>query len=66
MIYKAYTVVFEGVEARSIEVQCALSAGLPGFSIAGHNCKPLISNFNNYRDINSSFSPLGHSYNRFS
>ena len=33
MIYKTYTVVFEGVEARCIEVQCALSAGLPGFSI---------------------------------
>ena len=40
MIYKAYTVVFEGVEARSIEVQCALSAGLPGFSIMGKHCKP--------------------------
>ena len=35
MIYKTYTVVFEGVEARCIEVQCALSAGLPGFSIVG-------------------------------
>ena len=41
MIYKAYTVVFEGVEARSIEVQCALSAGLPEFSIKAKNCKPL-------------------------
>ena len=38
MIYKTYTVAFEGVEARCIEVQCALSAGLPGFSIVGlHN-----------------------------
>ena len=44
MIYKAYTVVFEGVEARSIEVQCALSAGLPGFSIIGSNCKPIFDN----------------------
>ena len=35
MIYKTYTVVFEGVEARCIEVQYALSAGLPGFSIVG-------------------------------
>ena len=35
MIYKTYTVVFEGVEARCIEVQCALSVGLPGFSIVG-------------------------------
>ena len=35
MIYKTYTVVFEGVEARCIEVQCALSAGLPEFSIVG-------------------------------
>ena len=35
MICKAYTVVFEGVEASVIEVQCALSAGLPGFSLVG-------------------------------
>ena len=35
MIFKTYTVVFEGVEARCIEVQCALSAGLPGSSIVG-------------------------------
>jgi len=40
--------------------------GKSAVSIAGSNCKPLLSNFNNYRDINSSFSPLGHSYNRFS
>ena len=35
MIFKTYTVVFEGVEARCIEVQCALSAGLPGCRVAG-------------------------------
>ena len=35
MICKAYTVVFEGVEASVIEMQCALSAGLPGFSLVG-------------------------------
>lgn len=31
----AYSVAFEGIEARLVEVQCALSPGLPGFSIVG-------------------------------
>ncbi len=35
MVARAYTVAFEGMEARLIEVQCAVSAGLPGFSIVG-------------------------------
>jgi len=35
MVAKTYTVAFEGVEARSVEVQCALSEGLPGFAIVG-------------------------------
>ena len=35
MVAKAYTVAFEGVDARMVEVQCAVSAGLPGFSIVG-------------------------------
>ena len=35
MITKAYTVAFEGVEARQVEVQCAVTAGLPAFSIVG-------------------------------
>ena len=35
MVAKAYTVAFEGVEARLVEVQCALSPGLPGFSVVG-------------------------------
>lgn len=35
MVAKAYTVAFEGVEARPVEVQCALSAGVPGFAIVG-------------------------------
>jgi magnesium chelatase family protein len=35
MVARAYTVAFEGVEARIVEVQCALSPGLPGFSIVG-------------------------------
>ncbi|MGB0439010.1 MAG: YifB family Mg chelatase-like AAA ATPase [Paracoccaceae bacterium] len=30
-----YTVAFEGVEARLVEVQCAVTPGLPGFSIVG-------------------------------
>ena len=35
MVAKAYTVAFEGVDARLVEVQCALSLGLPGFSVVG-------------------------------
>lgn len=31
----AFTVAFEGVEARLVEVQCQVSAGLPAFSIVG-------------------------------
>ena len=29
MVARAYTVAFEGVEARMVEVQCAVAAGLP-------------------------------------
>ncbi len=35
MVAMAYTVAFEGVEARPVEVQCAVTAGLPAFSIVG-------------------------------
>ena len=35
MIARAYTVAFEGVEARIVEVQCAVSPGLPSFSLVG-------------------------------
>ncbi|NCO88093.1 MAG: YifB family Mg chelatase-like AAA ATPase [Rhodobacterales bacterium] len=35
MVALAYTVAFEGVEARLVEVQCAVSPGLPGFAIVG-------------------------------
>ncbi len=35
MIARAYTVAFEGIEARLVEVQCAVSAGLPGFAVVG-------------------------------
>ncbi len=35
MIARAYTVAFEGVEARIVEVQCALSAGVPAFNLVG-------------------------------
>lgn len=31
----AYTVAFDGVEARLVEVQCSVSPGLPGFGIVG-------------------------------
>jgi magnesium chelatase family protein len=33
MVARAYTVAFEGVEARMVEVQCAVSPGLPYFGI---------------------------------
>ncbi len=35
MSVRAHTVAFEGVEARPVEVQCALSAGMPSFAIVG-------------------------------
>ena len=35
MVARAYTVAFEGVVARSVEVQCAVTPGLPGFAIVG-------------------------------
>ena len=35
MVSRAYTAAFQGVEARIVEVQCAVTAGLPGFSIVG-------------------------------
>ena len=35
MVARIYTVAFEGVEARIVEVQCAVSAGMPAFSVVG-------------------------------
>jgi magnesium chelatase family protein len=35
MVARAYTVAFEGVEARPVEVQCAVLAGVPGFALVG-------------------------------
>ncbi|WP_281984622.1 YifB family Mg chelatase-like AAA ATPase [Thalassorhabdomicrobium marinisediminis] len=35
MVARAYTVAFEGVEARLVEVQCTTAPGLPAFSIVG-------------------------------
>ncbi|MGR3679274.1 MAG: YifB family Mg chelatase-like AAA ATPase [Paracoccaceae bacterium] len=35
MVARVYTVAFQGVEARPVEVQCAVSPGLPAFSIVG-------------------------------
>ncbi len=34
-VARTHTVAFEGVEARRVEVQCAISAGLPAFAIVG-------------------------------
>ena len=44
MITRAYTVAFQGIEARQVEVQCAVTAGLPAFSIVEYNCKPIFEN----------------------
>ncbi|WP_424975517.1 YifB family Mg chelatase-like AAA ATPase [Dinoroseobacter sp. S124A] len=35
MTTRAHTVAFQGIDPRPVEVQCALSPGLPGFSIVG-------------------------------
>ena len=35
MVARAYTVAFEGVEARLVEVQCSVAPGLPAFSVVG-------------------------------
>ncbi|SNT74353.1 YifB family Mg chelatase-like AAA ATPase [Paracoccus seriniphilus] len=35
MVAIAYSVAFEGIEARLVEVQCSASPGLPGFAIVG-------------------------------
>ncbi|MEP3847176.1 MAG: YifB family Mg chelatase-like AAA ATPase [Paracoccaceae bacterium] len=35
MVARSYTVAFQGVEAREVEVQCAITPGLPAFSIVG-------------------------------
>lgn len=35
MVARAYTVAFEGVSARTVEVQCAVTPGMPAFSIVG-------------------------------
>ncbi len=35
MAARTYTVAFQGVDAREVEVQCALTPGMPAFSIVG-------------------------------
>ncbi|MEM8555300.1 MAG: YifB family Mg chelatase-like AAA ATPase [Pseudomonadota bacterium] len=35
MVARAFTVTFDGIEARPVEVQCAVTAGMPAFSIVG-------------------------------
>ena len=35
MVSRAYTVAFQGMEARTVEVQCAVTAGVPAFSVVG-------------------------------
>lgn len=35
MVARSYTVAFEGIDARLVEVQCAVAPGLPAFSIVG-------------------------------
>ena len=41
MVARAYTVAFEGIEARLVEVQCAISPGIPAFSVVCYIKKPL-------------------------
>ncbi|MCU9849203.1 YifB family Mg chelatase-like AAA ATPase [Defluviimonas sp. WL0024] len=35
MVARTYTVAFEGVEARIVEVQCAVATGMPAFAVVG-------------------------------
>ncbi|MBI1417735.1 MAG: YifB family Mg chelatase-like AAA ATPase [Limimaricola sp.] len=35
MTARTYTVAFEGIEARMVEVQCAVAPGLPAFTVVG-------------------------------
>ena len=35
MVARAYTVAFQGVQARLVEVQCAIAPGLPAFAVVG-------------------------------
>jgi magnesium chelatase family protein len=35
MVARTYTVAFEGIEARLVEVQCAVTTGMPGFAVVG-------------------------------
>ena len=35
MVARTYTVAFQGVDAREVDVQCQLSSGLPAFTIVG-------------------------------
>ena len=35
MVARAFTVAFEGIEARLVEVQCAVTPGVPSFSLVG-------------------------------
>lgn len=35
MVARAYSVAFQGVEARPVEVQCAVTPGMPAFTIVG-------------------------------
>lgn len=35
MVARAFTVAFEGIEARLVEVQCAVTTGMPAFTVVG-------------------------------
>ena len=35
MVARAYTIAFEGLETRAVEVQCALAPGIPAFTLVG-------------------------------
>ena len=35
MVTRTYTVAFEGIDARLVEVQCSVAPGLPHFALVG-------------------------------
>jgi hypothetical protein len=39
MVQRVSTVAFEGIEARSVDVQVQVAPGLPAFAIAGCRCQ---------------------------
>ena len=51
MVALAYTVAFEGVRARCVEVQCAVTPGLPSFTIVCSNKLTNLHTLPNLRNV---------------